>query len=69
MGYAEAKPEATPIQAEDLLHLGDRAAVDGTRRPRRPSCPVLEISEDRVLVQAKGAHDEALIEIYPIERR
>ena len=28
MGYAEAKPEATPIQAEDLLHLGDRAAVD-----------------------------------------
>lgn len=27
MGYAEAKPEATPIQAEDLLHLGDRAAV------------------------------------------
>lgn len=27
MGYAEAKPEATPIQAEDLLHLGGRAAV------------------------------------------
>ena len=27
MGYAEAKPEATPIQAGDLLHLGDRAAV------------------------------------------
>ena len=27
MEYAEAKPEATPIQAEDLLHLGDRAAV------------------------------------------
>ena len=27
MGYAEAKPEATPIQAEDLLHFGDRAAV------------------------------------------
>ncbi len=27
MGYAEAEPEATPIQAEDLLHLGDRAAV------------------------------------------
>ena len=27
MGYAEAQPEATPIQAEDLLHLGDRAAV------------------------------------------
>ena len=27
MEYAEAKPEATPIQAEDLLHLGARAAV------------------------------------------
>ena len=27
MGYAEAKPEATPIQAEDLLHFGRRAAV------------------------------------------
>ena len=27
MAYAEAKPEATPIQAADLLHLGDRAAV------------------------------------------
>ena len=27
MGYAEAKPEATPIQAEALLHFGDRAAV------------------------------------------
>ncbi len=27
MGYAEAKPEATPIQAKDLLHLGDRATV------------------------------------------
>ena len=22
MEYAEAKPEATPIQAEDFLHLG-----------------------------------------------
>ena len=29
MGYAETKPEATPIQAEDLLHLGGRAAVSG----------------------------------------
>ena len=27
MEYAEAKPEATPIQAGDLLHLGARAAV------------------------------------------
>ena len=27
MEYAEARPEATPIQAKDLLPLGDRAAV------------------------------------------
>ncbi len=25
--YAQAKPEATPIQAKNLLHLGDQAAV------------------------------------------
>ena len=31
------------------------------------SLHVLDISEDRVLVQAKGAHDETLIEVYPIE--
>lgn len=30
MEYAEAEPEATPIQAEDLLHLVDRAAVART---------------------------------------
>ena len=29
MEYAEAKPEATPIQAKDLLHLGTRPAVNG----------------------------------------
>ena len=27
MEYAKARPEATPIQADDLLRLGDRAAV------------------------------------------
>ena len=27
MEYTDAKPEATPIQAGDLLHVGDRAAV------------------------------------------
>lgn len=27
MEYVEATPEATPIRADDLLHLGDRAAV------------------------------------------
>ena len=29
---------------------------------------ILDILEDRVLVRAKGAHDQALIEVYPIER-
>ena len=32
------------------------------------SLHVLDIAEDRVLVKAKGAHDETLIEVYPIER-
>ena len=27
MEHAEAQPEATPIQAEDLMHLGDRSVV------------------------------------------
>ena len=27
MEHAEAKPEATSLQADDLLHLGHRAAV------------------------------------------
>ena len=27
MEYAEAKPEATPLQTDGLLHLGERAAV------------------------------------------
>lgn len=27
MAYADAKPESTPIQADDLLQLCDRAAV------------------------------------------
>ena len=30
MEYVEARPEATPIQAKDLLHLGDRASVNRT---------------------------------------
>lgn len=30
MEYAEAQPEATPIHAVDLLHLGDRSAVSRT---------------------------------------
>ena len=29
---------------------------------------ILDFAEDRVLVGAKGAHDESLIEVYPIER-
>jgi len=33
-----------------------------------PRLRVLDISEDRVLVRAKGALDETLVEVYPIER-
>ena len=44
---------------------------DEWERKKRITMPVrlhvLDISEDRVLVQAKGAHDETLIEVYPIE--
>ena len=43
--------------------------------PARPTMPaslrivdILDISADRVLVGAKGAHDESLIEVYAIER-
>ncbi len=32
------------------------------------SLDVLDISEGRVLVRAKGTLDETLIEVYPIER-
>ena len=45
---------------------------DEWERKKRITMPaslhVLDISEDRVLVQAKGAHDETLIEVYPIGR-
>ncbi|MDE2753073.1 MAG: hypothetical protein OXI83_10895 [Gemmatimonadota bacterium] len=33
-----------------------------------PRLHVLDISEDRVLVRAKGALDETLVQVYPIER-
>jgi len=32
------------------------------------SLNVLDISEDRVLVRAKGAFDDILIKVYPIKR-
>ena len=48
---------------------------EGWERKKRLAMPaklsvlnVLDISEDRVLVRAKGAHDETLIEVYAIER-
>ena len=35
MAYAEDRPEATPVQAQDLLHLGDRGGSEsGTLPPR-----------------------------------
>lgn len=43
IGYAEAKPEASPIQSESLLHFGDRAAV------RRAPSRQVEKSLDAVL--------------------
>ena len=45
---------------------------DEWERKKRITMPaslhVLDISEDRVLVLARGAHDETLIEVYPIGR-
>ncbi len=39
MDYAESQPEATPIQTEDLLHLGDPSAVSRTlSRLARSEC-------------------------------
>ena len=48
MEYAEARPEATPIQADDLLHLGDRAAV-----ARALSCLA---RSDRLLRVCRGVY-------------
>ena len=57
-----------PLQ-DQVVWVGFSEAWERKKRITMPvRLNVLDISEDRVLVQAKGAHDENLIEVYPIER-
>ena len=57
-----------PFQ-DQVAWVGFNEAWERKKRIAMPAnLHVLDISEDRVLVQAKGAHDETLIEVYPIER-
>ena len=57
-----------PLQ-DQVVWVGFSEAWERKKRITMPvRLNVLDISEDRVLVQAKGALDETLIEIYPIER-
>ena len=56
-----------PLQ-DQVVWVGFNEAWERKKRIAMPaSLHVLDISEDRVLVKAKGAHDETLIEVYPIE--
>ena len=57
-----------PFQ-DQVAWVGFNEAWERKKRIAMPAnLHVLDISEDRVLVKAKGAHDETLIEVYPIER-
>ena len=57
-----------PFQ-DQVVWVGFSEAWERKKRITMPvRLHVLDIAEDRVLVQAKGALDETLIEIYPIER-
>ena len=57
-----------PLQ-DQVVWVGFSEAWERKKRITMPvRLNVLDISEDRVLVQAKGTHDENLIEVYPIER-
>ena len=60
-----------PLQ-EQVVWVGFGEAWERKRRIAMPAglrvADVLDIAADRVLVRAKGAHDEALIEVYPIVR-
>ncbi len=57
-----------PLQ-DQVVWVGFSEAWERKKRITMPvRLHVLDISGDRVLVQAKGAHDETLIEVYPIER-
>ena len=56
-----------PLQ-DQVVWVGFNEAWERKKRIAMPtSLHVLDISEDRVLVKAKGAHDETLIEVYRIE--
>ena len=60
-----------PFQ-DEVAWVGFSEAWERKKRIAMPAklsvLNVLDISEDRVLVRAKGAHDETLIEVYAIER-
>ena len=57
-----------PLQ-DQVVWVGFSEAWERKKRITMPvRLNVLDISEDRVLVLARGAHDETLIEVYPIER-
>ena len=57
-----------PFQ-DQVAWVGFNEAWERKKRIAMPaSLHVLDISEDRVLVKARGAHDETLIKVYPIER-
>ena len=56
-----------PLQ-DQVVWVGFNEAWERKKRITMPAnLHVLDISEDRVLVKAKGAHDETLIEVYRIE--
>ena len=60
-----------PFQ-DQVAWVGFNEAWERKKRIAMPASlrilDILDISEDRVLVRAKGAHDETLIKVYPIER-
>ena len=60
-----------PLQ-DQVVWVGFSEAWERKKRIAMPASlrilDILDISEDRVLVRAKGAHDETLIKVYPIER-
>ena len=60
-----------PLQ-DQVVWVGFSEAWERKKRIVMPaslhSLHVLDFSEDRILVRARGAHDETLIEVYPIER-
>ena len=56
-----------PLQ-DQVVWVGFSEAWERKKRlAMPPSLHVLDISEDRVLVKAKGALNETLVEVYPIE--